>query len=290
LPNLSDKLGFGFSTNGDYIAFLEPTMKRMRLTRGPVTTSFGHFNAGTPGTGENTSKFHNIEDQGIPPALASIVGNGVPFLRRLCGSHHSLFVIILMVIRWGWRTLIHFITAFFKNFATRQDIFQADDEILAKMLCVVVMGREAAVGQFRLGTNRRDTPLRVRRDDDKEFWQDPIYQEIDSTLAQLARIIGAGPKPKFESPFVNLLTGELKSEAVPVAHPLGGCRMAKDSSEGVVDEFGRAFDKTKAGERPFYEGLYVADASIIPTALGVNPSLTISTLALRVASKIIDEL
>jgi cholesterol oxidase len=66
--------------------------------------------------------------------------------------------------------------------------------------------------------------------------------------------------------------------------------MAKDATKGVVDQFGRVFDKSKTGERPFYEKLYIADASIIPTALGVNPSLTISTLALRIADKIIEEL
>ncbi|HEX2710625.1 MAG TPA: hypothetical protein VHM88_00150, partial [Candidatus Acidoferrales bacterium] len=178
LPNLSEKIGFGFSTNGDYLGFLESTENRIRLTRGPVTTSFGHFYTGTPETGTDTSKFHNIEDQGIPPALASIVGSGVPFIRKLSGSHHSLFFIVWTAIRWGWRALVHFITAFFKNFAVRQDIFETDDEILAKMFCVVAQGREAALGQFRLGTSGRDTPLRVERTDGKKFWQDPIYLEI----------------------------------------------------------------------------------------------------------------
>jgi cholesterol oxidase len=290
LPNLSDKVGFGFSTNGDYLAFVEPTKERMRLTRGPVTTSFGHFNTGKPETGDDTSKFHNIEDQGIPPALASIVGSGVPFIRKLGGSHHSLLFIVRTITRQACRVVLRFIAAFFKNFAVRQDIFKTDDEILANMLCVVAQGREAGVGQFRLGTNGRDTPLRLQRTDGKQFWQDPIYREIDATLTRLARHVAADPNQKFENPFVNVLTGELKADAVPVAHPLGGCRMAKDASGGLVDEFGRVFDKTKAGERPFYEGLYVADASIIPTALGVNPSLTISTLSLRVASKIIEEL
>jgi cholesterol oxidase len=106
----------------------------------------------------------------------------------------------------------------------------------------------------------------------------------------LAPIVAVASTQRFENPFVNPLTGELKANAIPVAHPLGGCRMATDASQGVVDEFGRVFDKTKAGARPFYEGLYVADASIVPTALGVNPSLTISALSLRVATKIIAEL
>jgi cholesterol oxidase len=58
--------------------------------------------------------------------------------------------------------------------------------------------------------------------------------------------------------------------------------MAKSVDEGVCDEFGRVYDKSKKGEaRPYYEGLYIADASLIPTSLGVNPSLTISAVALR---------
>ena len=290
LPNLSEKTGFGFSTNGDYLGFIEPTKSRMRLTRGPVTTSFGHFNTGTSETGADTSKFHNVEDQGIPPAIASIVSRGVPFIHKLAVSRHNLFFIFWTSIWRAWSAVVHFITAFFKNVDVRQDIFETDDEILAKMLCVVAQGREAAVGQFRLRTSGRDTPLRVKRIDGKEFWQDPIYQEIDATLARLAPIVAVDSKQRFENPFVNVLTGELKANAIPVAHPLGGCRMAKDASEGVVDEFGRVFDSKKAGTRPFYDGLYVADASIIPTALGVNPSLTISALCLRVASKIIAEL
>jgi cholesterol oxidase len=140
-----------------------------------------------------------------------------------------------------------------------------------------------------LGTSKRDTPLRVKRADG-EFWQDPIYAEIEKTLDRLAPIVAENPASKFQNPFLNRLTRELEAESITVAHPLGGCRMAKDASGGVVDEYGRVFDKSKTGPRPFYEGLYIADASIIPTALGVNPSLTITTLSLRVAKKIIEEI
>jgi choline dehydrogenase-like flavoprotein len=34
----------------------------------------------------------------------------------------------------------------------------------------------------------------------------------------------------------------------------------------------------------------VADAAVIPTALGVNPSLTISALSLRIAANIVEEI
>jgi cholesterol oxidase len=44
LTKLSDKVGFGFSTNGDYLAFVENTKDTVNLTRGPVTTSFARFN------------------------------------------------------------------------------------------------------------------------------------------------------------------------------------------------------------------------------------------------------
>jgi len=87
---------------------------------------------------------------------------------------------------------------------------------------------------------------------------------------------------------VNPLTQEFKAEAIAVTHPLGGCRMAETVADGVCDEFGRVFDKSKSGNEPFYKGLYIADGSMIPTALAINPSLTISVLSLRVAKHIID--
>src|SRR5262249_15801782 len=77
---------------------------------------------------------------------------------------------------------------------------------------------------------------------------------------------------------------------VALSHPLGGCRIGSNATKGVVDEYGRVFDTSKSGPRPFYEGLYIADASIIPSALGVNPSLTISALALPISNHIIDQL
>ncbi|WP_428352921.1 GMC oxidoreductase [Methyloprofundus sp.] len=64
-------------------------------------------------------------------------------------------------------------------------------------------------------------------------------------------------------------------------HALGGCRIADDPEHGVtsaqVETFGQVFG---------YQGLYVADGALLPTAVGANPVATISALSERVAEGI----
>lgn len=62
--------------------------------------------------------------------------------------------------------------------------------------------------------------------------------------------------------------------------------MGEDSASGVVDGAGRVFSDDGSAHR----GLYVADGSIVPTSLGVNPLWTISALAERVADNVARDL
>lgn len=302
LPHLSSKLGAGFSTNGDYIAFLEGLEVKdkdtnlvekmaVSLTRGPVTTSFGHFN--TPEAKLNskdkvdTAKFHIIEDQGVPKVLASTAGFGVPFARKLMAELQNwprVFVLWLVVL-WLWNKTFSLIKALLNTASERQDIFKSEDELTNNMMCIVSQGREASVGQFRLGKDSGETPLRVARTDGLSFIQDPIFTEIRSSLDRLALALGS--KNKFINPLVGNVAEALKAESIATSHPLGGCAIGNSVADGVVDEFGHVFCETGTGAAPgYYDGLYVVDASILPTALGVNPSLTISALALRIAENI----
>src|SRR5690606_24618150 len=80
----------------------------------------------------------------------------------------------------------------------------------------------------------------------------------------------------------NPLAGTLMGHQPATAHPLGGCVMASDRTQGVVNHKGQVFDAGPGrGESDVHQGLYVIDGSIIPRSLGVNPLLTITALAER---------
>ena len=66
---------------------------------------------------------------------------------------------------------------------------------------------------------------------------------------------------------------------VITVHPLGGAPMGRDPSRGVCDDRGEVFG---------YPGLFIADGSAVPGAVGPNPSLTIAALADRMCDHLLE--
>ncbi len=133
------------------------------------------------------------------------------------------------------------------------------------------MGRDAADGIFSL--RRRwwlfgDRVLQLEWDIEKS---EKTISAIVDMQEKLARATGGAP-------FVPLTWTLARDLITP--HPLGGCNMGIAPANGVVDHKGEVFG---------YKNLYVADGSIIPEAIGVNPSKTIGALAERIAKFIKEE-
>lgn len=61
-------------------------------------------------------------------------------------------------------------------------------------------------------------------------------------------------------------------------HPMGTCRMGRSPDHAVTDKCGRVWDQPD---------LFIADASVFPSSLGINPALTVAAHALRVADAVI---
>ena len=97
----------------------------------------------------------------------------------------------------------------------------------------------------------------------------PSYIPMAHTVARmLAKKVNAIPQSAVNEVVLQIPT---------TAHILGGCAIAANPSEGVVDKNQKVFG---------YENLYVCDGSVIPANLGVNPSLTITAMSEFAMSKI----
>jgi cholesterol oxidase len=102
---------------------------------------------------------------------------------------------------------------------------------------------------------------------------EPVQKRLDEVLSRLIGAVGG-------SYVKNPLAGSVLGRQPATAHPLGGAGMGREAADGVVDHKGRVFDRA-AGGNGVHRGLYVADGSIIPRSLGVNPLLTVTALAER---------
>lgn len=130
---------------------------------------------------------------------------------------------------------------------------------------------DAADGEFSL-----QNPLKFWRARTRLNWNPQgSISALDTFSAMhvaITRATGGEPIP--------LLTWKrLRTLVTP--HPLGGCNMASAAGAGVTNHMGEVFG---------YDNLFVMDGSVIPRAIGRNPSKTIAAVAERSCEKLIEEL
>ncbi|KAJ9152387.1 hypothetical protein P3X46_025956 [Hevea brasiliensis] len=65
------------------------------------------------------------------------------------------------------------------------------------------------------------------------------------------------------------------------AHQMGSCRMGVNPKDSVVNQMGETWE---------VEGLFIADTSVFPTALGVNPMVTVQAIAYCTAQSVLEVL
>jgi cholesterol oxidase len=133
-----------------------------------------------------------------------------------------------------------------------------------------------AIPYLGMGTDAANGRLRLRGGELDVEWSAAANRAVYPALETVMRDVSRAAGGRFANSF--LWRWPLRKSLT--AHPLGGCVMGDDPRTSVVDDRGRVWG---------HPGLYVVDGSVVPSALAVNPSLTIAALAERAAFWMVHE-
>jgi cholesterol oxidase len=250
LPGLSGKLGTRFCGNGDLLTFAVRCPDAVEPARGPVITSAIRYPDERDG---GTGRGFYIQDAGVPEFVTWMLqaADSPGALRRAA-------TVVWQVLRQRWRGEPD------SNLSAEASALLGDGRLGSGTLPLLGMGRDIPDGNMKLTKKGYlDVDWRTRK-------SGPYFERVRDESRRLAEALGADKLE--DNPLWYL-------RRVITVHPLGGCPMGRDETEGVVDPYGRVFG---------CPGLHVADGSVMPGPVGPNPSLTIAALADRFAEAILD--
>ena len=288
----SNKLGEGFSCNGDNIAAIHGMPLEAKgaanefdpiATRQVGPTITGTIKVPKKGTGKDAELGYLIQEFAVPAPLKRIFEELVTttkLVNDLPTKDKS---------KHGKEHEKH----------DEHDPCAVNPDTMKKTLLLGIIGHDDAKGVLKLPLQLEAKGIR----DDQEGALQIVWPEASNShhLGAAFNRLDEYRKKAFQkatlisNPVWRFLPANMemivKQERGPVltVHPLGGCVIGINKVEGVVDEYGQVFD---AGKRDYddWEGtLMVLDGAIIPGSLGANPSLTISAIALRGIEHFINE-
>jgi cholesterol oxidase len=293
---LSDKVGAGFSTNGDFGALAvgtammgpdgkpilgadgKPAKASVYPTRGPINTCDTRF--------EIDGRHYTVEDCGIPSMFARITRTGLDDRKALLAlKDPAAFVGGETSSSIGW--LGSFKERLFgkKERDASKDRHATEAELIDDVFFFNAMGEDEANGVFSLRGDELDLDWPA----DKPIANQQCFGKVEEMLQRLSLAMGGTytPLPTWEG-----LPPVLDKKTVVVTHPLGGCRIGPTMAEGVVNEFGQIYDGSRKTTDPLavHPGFFVVDGSVIPGALAANPTLTITAQALKAIERAVGPL
>ena len=254
---LSPQVGNHFSTNGDTIGFgyntdrvingigLGARQPDPKSPVGPTATAMVDWRGDTGVEGRLL-----LEEAAVPGALADFLAAVFSAAARLEGTHPS-------------QSLLDEVKK--KYLEVESKVLGPYTGAIRHTLSVIVLANDDSMGRMCL----RDDRLRI---DWPGLGDQVQFRQASELMQRVSSALGGTYIP-------NLIWNDLTDHNLATAHPLGGCVMADDPEHGAVNHKGQVFTGDFSGA--IHEGLYVIDGAVVPTALGVNPLLTISALAER---------
>jgi cholesterol oxidase len=257
---VSDRLGHGFTGNGDVLAFAYNGDKPVNGVGVGVPSRVDTSPPGPCIAGaidlRASSAFEEgmiIEEGVLPSGLAEILPATFSVGGKLFGkdADHGVLDEVQETVR-----------------RAKSYVMGAWSGALYNTSTFLVMAHDDGAGRLELNDDRVEVN-----------WPgvsgQAVFKRVGDKLREAAAANGA---TYIRNPIQNTFLGK----NVISVHPLGGCGMGQDSTRGVVDHACRVYDASPgAAPDAIHDGLYVCDGAAVPRPVGVNPLLTISALAER---------
>lgn len=271
---VSDRLGERVGSNGDAIhaiaGFADPVGTAADERRAPARR----------GLGPTISTMIDLRDEAVPMIVQDL---GVPGgLGRLFGETVTTSLSFVRLV--GIDLSTH------RAGRPAREPFAVQAPVVRRTALVAMMGDDGASGRIAVADGADADPGTATIDWPSAGDQPVFDAQIERLTALVSKLptVPGGPPPtvlpnpawRLLPPEVERMIGKVRGPLFSV-HPLGGCAMGRSVRDGVVDEFGRVFDPGGVGPHAVHDGLVVLDGAIVPCALGINPALTITMLALR---------
>lgn len=259
MDQLSPCLGQGWSANGDLEGTIVDSKYEAYPTMGPTITAgiefdFQPYPDGFP-------HWMIVQDGGFPNFLMWYAAGKAPSLNVLWQMKKLLWAAVSL----PFKKLLHWLglKRLRPEINIGDEIVKLIDgnKIFRKSLVLLGMGRDRSDGYITL--NKKEQAIIKYKIKQSELH----YDRARKVMKAMAKTIKG---TYLDNPLTYL-------RKIIAVHPLGGCCMGDSPETGVIDGNGEVYG---------YKGLYVVDGSIIPSATGPNPSMTIAAMAERIAEKI----
>lgn len=262
LPRLSQRLGQRFSGNGDFLSFVVDGKKSADPNYGPVITQYTDYNLFKD---HDPERAFVLEDASYPAFAAWFVEGLQPSMNPI-GMLKTILRVLRTLWDFVWQNLVGGKWSGSVGNLFYQ-ILKGDPSYRTSVLLCMGLDKGDGVLTLRDGSLDLDWPQQTSM---------PLYQAILDCGKKFKAFVQSWlftALPTWNWPIRNNIT----------VHSLGGCILADSAEQGVVSA--AANDR---GQVFGYQGLYVADGSVLPSAVGSNPIATICAVSEWIAQGIVE--
>jgi cholesterol oxidase len=204
LPDLSRKLGDGYSGNGDFLGSIQNSRTDLEPWKGPDVTSVIRYFESAPRFTMAAPTFNRA----VMTVLASRRQGGGRLLKVLSPL---LWPLMEWIIPWAFRS----------GYLTKPSRSRAGDP--ARMTNLFAIGRDNANGRVRLKRGRLDIEWDYARENRE------LTRKMLAAMQEVADVYGGT--------FAPLITWNIFNRIITV-HSLGGCHLSDSPQGGVVSTHG----------------------------------------------------